>query len=90
MTTQTLLKTKTKSKVIKISSKNQITIPKQFLDYMNLTGGSNITIQFQNGKIEIINQKEVAKNRLKNFKPYNLGDGIVVDISATHNDIYDY
>lgn len=92
MITKTLVKPTniiTAKKTVKISSKNQITIPKAFLNSLNLNSGDKILIDLVDGKLELINQKSKQVNKLKNFKPISLGKGIVTNIAQNHNDIYD-
>ena len=55
----------TKTKTSKISSKRQITLPKQFLDYLDLDLGQNINIAIKSGKIEITNPKLALKLKLQ-------------------------
>ena len=55
----------TKTKTSKISSKRQITLPKQFLDYLDLDLGQTISIQIKSDKIEISNPKQSLKLKLQ-------------------------
>ena len=77
------------TKTVKISSKNQITIPQLFLKSLYLHSGDKIIIGIKDGKLEIINQKSKQINKLKSFQPINIGKNIVTDAALTHNDIYD-
>ena len=77
------------SKLLKISSKNQITIPVQWLNNMGLGSGNSILLEYANGKIQLINTQQIKKDKLKNFQPIVLGDTKQVNFSDTHNDIYD-
>jgi bifunctional DNA-binding transcriptional regulator/antitoxin component of YhaV-PrlF toxin-antitoxin module len=45
------------TKDVKISSKGQITLPKAFLDQMDLSYGQNVIIQFAQDRLEIINKQ---------------------------------
>ncbi|MEI6728760.1 MAG: AbrB/MazE/SpoVT family DNA-binding domain-containing protein [bacterium] len=55
----------TKTKTSKISSKRQITLPKQFLDYLDLDLGQMISITIKPGKIEISNPKNSVSQKLE-------------------------
>ena len=77
------------SKLLKISSKNQITIPVQWLNNMGLDSGNSILLEYANGKIQLINAQQIKKDKLKNFQPIVLDDTKQVNFSDTHNDIYD-
>jgi bifunctional DNA-binding transcriptional regulator/antitoxin component of YhaV-PrlF toxin-antitoxin module len=57
--------TKVKSKKVKISSKGQITLPKSFLEELDLDSDQFIQIVVNNHKIEITNSKESIKDKLK-------------------------
>jgi len=61
MATKTLIKTKS----VKISSKGQITLPKSFLQKLNLVYGDSVVINFSNSKLELFNKKEVVKNKIQ-------------------------
>jgi bifunctional DNA-binding transcriptional regulator/antitoxin component of YhaV-PrlF toxin-antitoxin module len=78
----------TKSKVVKHSSKGQITIPKVFLDQMGLSKGQDILILFTDNHLEISNQQAKRKQRLNQFIPTTLNTS-TVHFSDTHNDTYD-
>jgi bifunctional DNA-binding transcriptional regulator/antitoxin component of YhaV-PrlF toxin-antitoxin module len=80
---------KVQTKEIKISSKGQITLPKSFLDQMDLSHGQSVVIQFAEDRLEIINKKRKRIQKLKNFKPIKLGTGKKANYSTTHNEIYD-
>ena len=77
------------TKTVKISSKNQITIPRLFLKSLDLHSGDKIIIGLVDGRLEIINQKSKQINKLKSFQPINIGKNIVTNAALTHNDIYD-
>jgi bifunctional DNA-binding transcriptional regulator/antitoxin component of YhaV-PrlF toxin-antitoxin module len=79
------------AKKIKVSSKGQIifTVPKKYLEEIGATTGDELTVNFLKNKIEIHNQRQVFKDKIKNFKPISLGKGIITNIAATHNDVYD-
>ncbi len=62
MSTLTLTKTR---KVAKVSSKGQITLPRLFLDKLNLNYGDFITISLNDHKLEIFNQKQALKQKIK-------------------------
>ncbi len=85
MTTKTLLKT---TKVVKLSSKHQITIPVSMLKSMEISGGDNLILDYVNGKIEIVNQKKLQRQKFINFKPIRLENDDIVCFSENHNDIY--
>ena len=76
-------------KDVKISSKGQITLPKAFLDQMNLSHGQNVIIQFAQNRLEIINKQTERTEKLRNFMPIKIGTGKKVNYSDTHNEIYD-
>jgi bifunctional DNA-binding transcriptional regulator/antitoxin component of YhaV-PrlF toxin-antitoxin module len=77
------------TKDVKISSKGQITLPKAFLDQMDLSYGQNVIIQFAQDRLEIINKQSKRIQKLREFKPVKLGTGKIVNYSETHNEIYD-
>lgn len=62
MSTLTLSKT---IKIAKVSSKGQITLPKLFLDKLGLSYGEFITISLNDNKLEIVNQKQTLKQKIK-------------------------
>ncbi len=78
-----------KSKQVKISSKGQITLPKAFLDKLDLKNNGEVLISLGDQKIEITNQKQVFKNKIQTFKPIQTGSKTVLNLSSSHNDIYD-
>ena len=86
MTTKSLT---IKSKQVTISSKGQITLPKAFLDKLDLKNNQEVLISLGNQKIEITNQKQVFKNKIQNFQPIHTGSKTVLNLSNSHNDIYE-
>ncbi len=76
------------TKLLKISTKNQITIPVRWLKNMGLNQGNSILLEYIDGKIQLINAQQIKTDKLKNFKPIVLNDPKKVDFSNTHNDIY--
>jgi bifunctional DNA-binding transcriptional regulator/antitoxin component of YhaV-PrlF toxin-antitoxin module len=77
------------TKIAKISSKGQITLPKVFLDQMGLDHNQDIIIRLVDGKIEISNKQKIQQEKLKNLLPIDLGDSQTVYLSQNHNEIYD-
>jgi bifunctional DNA-binding transcriptional regulator/antitoxin component of YhaV-PrlF toxin-antitoxin module len=53
------------TKDVKISSKGQITLPKAFLDQMDLCHGQSVIIQFAQDRLEIINKQNNLKHKIK-------------------------
>ncbi len=76
-------------KIVKISSKGQITLPKAFLTKIGLDNGQNILVQLANNRIEIINEQKNNINKLQKFKPISIGGIVKVNFSGEHNEIYD-
>lgn len=58
------LKTQIQTKDVKISSKGQITLPKAFLDQMDLSYGQSVIIQFAENRLEIINKQSNLKAKI--------------------------
>jgi AbrB family looped-hinge helix DNA binding protein len=77
------------SKSVKISSKGQITLPKKLLDQMDLSNGKTVLIELHGNKLHITNEQKTRQTKLKNFKPVSIGGNKKVNLSETHNDIYD-
>jgi AbrB family looped-hinge helix DNA binding protein len=77
------------SKSVKISSKGQITLPKKLLEQMDLSSGQTVHIELHGSKLEITNEQKTRQKKLKNFKPISIGGSKKVNLSETHNDIYD-
>ena len=76
------------TKLLKISTKNQITIPVQWLKNMGLNQGNSILLEYIDGKIQLINAQQIKIDKLKNFQPVVLSDPKKVNFSDTHNEIY--
>ena len=77
------------TKLLKISTKNQITIPVQWLKNMGLNQGNSILLEYIDGKIQLINAQKIKIDKLKKFQPIVLNDPKKVDFSNIHNEIYD-
>jgi AbrB family looped-hinge helix DNA binding protein len=77
------------SKSVKISSKGQITLPKKLLEKLDLSNGQRVHIELHGSKLEITNEQKTRQTKLKNFKPISIGGSKKVNLSETHNDIYD-
>jgi bifunctional DNA-binding transcriptional regulator/antitoxin component of YhaV-PrlF toxin-antitoxin module len=79
------------TKKVKVSSKGQLifTIPKDYLKEIDVKTGDELVVEFLSDKIQIHNQRQQFKKKIKNFKPVTIGGNKKVDFSSTHNDIYD-
>lgn len=79
------------TKKIKVSGKGQLifTLPKDYLKEIGVKTGDELVVEFLSDKIEIHNQRQQFKKKIKNFKPVSIGSKKQVDFSSSHNDIYD-
>jgi bifunctional DNA-binding transcriptional regulator/antitoxin component of YhaV-PrlF toxin-antitoxin module len=64
MSTMTLTKL---NKQVKVSSKGQITLPKIFLQRLGLDYGQFISISLNKDKLEIVNQRQILKQKINNL-----------------------
>lgn len=79
------------TKTIKISSKGQLifTLPKEFLEKLQIKTGEEMVVEFLENEIRVFNKQQEFREKLKNFKPISIGGNKKVNFSQTHNDIYD-